>query len=457
MIRIGSSFRDPSGYMFQYEGEFYRAVNHCYKKDLDHLFSSGLFQDLNSKELILPVEEIEPSKIGLNGVYKILRPEQIDVITYPYEWSFNMLKDAAFLTIDIQEIALKYGMSLKDASAFNIQFRDGKPVFIDTLSFELYKPGKPWIAYRQFCQHFLAPLALMSRVDPRLNRMFVTHIDGIPLDLAVKMLPTKSMFNIHIFLHVFLHSRAQNKYEKKSIQLKSVYREFSIHSMNMLLDGLKSAIHRQVLTTKNTEWSNYTDRDVHKEEYIEFKIKVITEMLNSAEGKLVLDIGANNGYFSQVAVSRGASVISADADPVCVNENYNEIRKRGERKILPVLSDITNPSPSIGWAGIERSSLNDRIRPDIIMALALIHHLVIKKNISFEMIASQFSRLAGELIIEFVPADDEKAKLLLNNRDDDFSEYTLDKFEQVFSRYYVIAKRVRCDVNSRVLFHMKKR
>ncbi|HUX58958.1 MAG TPA: hypothetical protein VMV77_18445, partial [Bacteroidales bacterium] len=208
MKRIESSFRDPDGYMFEFGGEFFRAVNQSYKSSYNHFISSGLYDKLIGLGLIVPFEEVDPSQFDLADPYKVLKPERVKFISYPYEWAFDMLKDAALLTLKIQKIALEYGMSLKDASAYNIQFKNGKPIFIDSLSFELYPTDKPWVAYRQFCQHFLAPLAVMANVEVGLNRLFIIYIDGVPLNIATRMLPLKCRFNIGMFLHIYLHSRA---------------------------------------------------------------------------------------------------------------------------------------------------------------------------------------------------------------------------------------------------------
>jgi len=179
-----SSFRDPSGFLFYKNEKLLRQVNSCYQEDYDLLMGSGLHKELCEKGLLIPVIELDNQWKVNNHAYKILEPEEIKFISYPYEWSFSQLKEAALTTLEIQKIALKYEMTLKDASAYNIQFHNGRPVFIDTLSFEKYREGKPWVAYRQFCQHFLAPLALMSYTDPRLNQIMKVYLDGIPLDLA---------------------------------------------------------------------------------------------------------------------------------------------------------------------------------------------------------------------------------------------------------------------------------
>ena len=192
--KIAGSFRDPSGFLFHLNGLIYRQINIEYKKNYIHLMKSGLYEALMDTKLLIPHEEVNIGSLASDNAYKIIKPEQVLFISYPYEWCFSQLKDAALTTLKIQKKSLNFGMSLKDCSAYNIQFRKGKPILIDTLSFEEYREGKPWIAYRQFCQHFLAPLALMSYKDIRLNQLLRIYIDGIPLDLAIHLLPFRTRF-----------------------------------------------------------------------------------------------------------------------------------------------------------------------------------------------------------------------------------------------------------------------
>lgn len=186
---LPGSFRDPSGFVFWRDGVIYRQVNAIYKEDYDHLMSSGLYKALVDAGLLIPHEEVGAEPAVSDGAYKIIRPELVTFVSYPYEWSFSQLKDAALTTLRVQHESMDFGMTLKDCSAYNVQFKDGKPVFIDTLSFERYREGTPWAPYRQFCQHFLAPLALMSHRDVRLSQLLRIHVDGVPLDLASSLLP----------------------------------------------------------------------------------------------------------------------------------------------------------------------------------------------------------------------------------------------------------------------------
>jgi hypothetical protein len=457
MIRIDGSFRDPDGFMFESKGKMYRAVNHSYQPAYDHLLTSGLYQKLADRGMIIPFEEVNQVDLGLSGFYKILKPERIRFISYPYEWAFNMLKDAALLTLEIQLLALEHGMSLKDASAFNVQFQNGKPVFIDTLSFELYPVDRPWVAYRQFCQHFLAPLALMTYVDPGLNRMFIIHIDGIPLDLATKMLPFRSRFRLGLYLHLFLHSKSQQKHKDSTIRFESVKKRFPKGSMIALLEGLKTTVENLHWNPRGTEWADYIDEGVHAQEYTEFKTKIVAQLLEEVKPLTVWDLGANTGIYSRLAAQKGSHVISFDVDPACVTKNYKLVRKNRETNILPLLQDLLNTSPSFGWGGTERLSVFKRNKPDLIMALAIIHHLAISANTPLASIAAQFAELAEHLIIEFVPKEDEKVQILLLNRKDIFSEYSQSGFESAFTKFYTIKQIIPSDCNFRIFYLMTKK
>ncbi len=206
---VAASFRDPSGFLFSRNGALYRQINRVYADDYDHLISSGLYDQLVKSGLLIPHREVSEKPVYPELAVKVIQPELVPFISYPYEWSFSQLKDAALATLAIQKRSIKAGMSLKDASAYNIQFINGKPTLIDTLSFEIYKEGKPWDAYRQFCQHFLAPLALMARVDVRLGQLLRVFIDGIPLDLASRLLPASTRAKFW-FTYPYPYSRVRS-------------------------------------------------------------------------------------------------------------------------------------------------------------------------------------------------------------------------------------------------------
>ncbi|GAI82895.1 unnamed protein product, partial [marine sediment metagenome] len=376
---IPSSFRDPSGFLFLRDGLIHRQVNTVYKENYDHLINSGLYKTLVDAELLIPHDEADVGYAKSDKAYKIIKPELIPFISFPYEWCFSQLKDAALTTLKIQRTSFNFGMSLKDCSTYNIQFRKGKPIFIDTLSFEKYRQGQPWVAYRQFCQHFLAPLALMSYKDIRLNQLFRVYIDGVPLDLTSSLLPFRSRFVFSLLSHLYLHAKSQKHFADKPIDM-------SCHKMSRmgflgLIDNLESTIKKLKWTPRGTEWADYYQDTNYSSGALHHKKQIVAEFLDKINPKSVWDLGANVGIFSRIASDKGIQTISFDIDPAAVEKNYLECVERNETNILPLLLDLTNPSPGIGWENQERTSLLERGSADTVLALALIHHLAISNNL----------------------------------------------------------------------------
>lgn len=374
---LEASFRDPSGFVFRRGGRFFRQVNRCYAPDYDQLMASGLYQRLAAKGMLIPHEEVKIAPAYGAEHYRTLLPEQLAFISYPYEWSFSQLRDAALLTLRVQQEALAYDMSLKDASAYNVQFHRGRPVFIDTLSFERYEKGKPWVAYGQFCRHFLAPLALMSYRDIRLLQLLRVHLDGIPLDLASALLPARTWLRLGLLLHIRVHAGYQRRYENTASgdgEVKQA-RPLSKEALGNLLLALKGSVEKLRWKAEGTEWADYYVGDSYDHTALEHKKRLVREFLEKAAPQHVWDLGANTGVYSRIAAQAGARVASFDVDPACVDRNYREMRANNEEQILPLLLDLSNPSPAIGWANQERSSIAERSSPDAILALALIHHI----------------------------------------------------------------------------------
>lgn len=451
---IPSSFRDPSGFLFYRNGSLYRQVNTVYKENYDQLMNSGLYTALVDDGLLISHEEVDIGAAQSDKVYKILKPEPISFISYPYEWCFSQLKHGALTTIEIQKKSLNSGMSLKDCSAYNIQFRRGKPIFIDTLSFEKYREGQPWVAYRQFCQHFLAPLTLMCYRDIRLSQLFRIYIDGIPLDLASSLLPFRTCFKFSVLSHIHLHAKSQKYYARKTIDPRS--RTMGRLSLLGVINNLESTIKALKWQPQGTEWADYYEDTNYSSEAFEHKKQIVAQFLDIMDPTCVWDFGANTGIFSRIASNKGIPTVSFDIDPAAVERNYLECIDRGETHILPLLFDLTNPSPGIGWQNQERMSLLERGPTDTVIALALIHHLVISNNVPFGFLADFFSNVCHSHIIEFIPKSDSQVQRLLVTRDDIFSDYTQPAFELVFSRYFRILRRVQIRDSDRTLYLMEK-
>ncbi len=456
--REEASFRDPAGFLFRRWGTLYRQVNESGLSDYRQLIDSGLYEQLVTDRLLVPHREAELSLACTAAARCVLQPELIRMISYPYEWSFSQLKDAALATLDLQARALERGMSLKDASAYNIQFRHGRATLIDTLSFERYQEGRPWVAYRQFCQHFLAPLALMAKVDMRLGAMLRTHIDGIPLDLASRMLPGSTRLKWALLTHIHLHAAAQSHAARNDErQSQSHGAQVSRRGLDALVDSLRSAVEGLHWNTRAGVWGDYYNDTNYSEDAFAHKREIVESYLREIRPSVVWDLGANNGAFSRLAASLGAQVVSLDIEPAAVEANYRRCRDEGEERILPLLSDLANPSPNLGWAGEERGSLERRGPADVVMALALIHHLVIGNNTPMIDVARYFSRLGNDLIIEFVPKQDSQVQRLLSTRQDIFDDYTTEGFEAAFQTAFEINGCVAVRGACRKIYHLTAR
>jgi hypothetical protein len=450
---LSSSFRDPSGFLFYQDGSVYRQVNLAYKENYDHLMTSGLHEDLVNNGLLVRHNEVSIEPVQPEISYKIIKPLLVTFISYPYEWCFSQLKNAALTTLEIQKKALEYNMSLKDASAYNIQFLDGKAVLIDTLSFEKYIEGRPWIAYRQFCQHFLAPLALMVHKDIRLNKLLSVYLDGIPLNLAGTLLPAKTLLSFPLLSHIHLHAKSQKHFGNKKINLKT--KRMSQYSFKALIDNLEVAVKGLKWEPRGTQWADYYEDTNYSSEALEHKKQIVNEILEIIHPENVLDLGANNGVFSRMASCKGIFTISTDFDPAAVEKNYQECIKKGEKNLLPLTVDITNPSPPIGWRNKERLSFLERISVDTIFALALIHHFAISNNLPLYKIAEFFKDICKFLVIEFVPKNDSQVQRLLANREDIFHDYNQEEFELVFFKYFKVLSLFKVKDSERIVYLLK--
>lgn len=457
--RLGASFRDPSGFLFTRKGVLYRQVNRIYAGHYDQLLSSKLYAKLVYSGLLIPHEEVsvEPEEPSL--AYRIIKPEPLQFISYPYEWSFSQLKDAALATLSIQKHALDSGLVLKDASAYNIQFHYGKPVLIDTLSFESYHEGEPWVAYRQFCQHFLAPLALMAHTDVRLSQLLRVYIDGIPLDLAARLLPRRTRYGLGLAAHIHMHAAAQKRYADQPVRKEQTTRKISKLQFMGLMDNLESTTRKLTWKPSGTEWGDYytASSSHYSTPAFEHKKQLVGNFLERIHPITTWDLGANTGEFSRLAAGLGSHTISFDIDPAAVEQNYLQSKTNKETQMLPLLMDFTNPSPSLGWHNRERHSLLERAPADALLALALIHHLAISNNVPLPLLADYFHSLGRWLVIEWVPKEDSQVQKLLASRQDIFSEYHQEGFEAAFGMYFNTHEKVSIQDSPRMLYLMEKK
>ncbi len=454
---VRGSFRDPDGFVFTRGGSFYRQINRSYKECYDRLIESGLYKRLVEDDLMVPHEEADPAFRVNESAYKILKPETVPFVSYPYEWSFGQMKAAAAVTLTIQRRALEAGLCLKDASAYNIQFVRGKPKLIDTSSFGLYKEGAPWVAYGQFCRHFLAPLALTSYTDVRLARLMLVHIDGIPLDLAEKLLPRTTKLRLRLLVHIHLHARSQRQFANGAPSEKRASASMSLRAMKGLIDNLASTVNLLVWTPAHGAWAGYYEDNSYDATSLGEKRRIVSTFLDDVTGGWVWDLGANTGMFGKMAAQKGFQVVAWDSDPQCVEICYQEACRENETNILPLILDLTNPSPSIGWESAERLSLLERGPADVVMALALIHHLAIANNVPLDRVAEFLARAGRRLIVEFVPKGDPMVEKLLSTREDIFGDYRRERFEEAFGEYFTTDRMEPVADSGRLIYLMSRR
>jgi len=456
--RLTSSLRDPAGFLFEHNENIYRAVNHNYKKNFDLLLSSGLYARLVSQGILLEHQEIPANSLAPllpSDVYKILQIKRLPFISYPFEWCFSQLKNAALLTLELQMIALEFGMTIKDASAFNVQYMAEKPIFIDTLSFEEHIKGNPWIAYEQFCRHFLAPLALMSYRDDRMLQLLRTYMDGLPLDLVADLLPIGGWLNFSLFCHLVVHAKAQRSF-KDTVEIKPP--NIKSNQLKALLENLHGLVKGLRVKQRNSVWGDYyVNACTYTNAAMDSKYRIVEAFLKRAKPSMVWDLGSNDGKFSRIASAQNIFTVAMDGDHNSTEHNYLSCQKEGNNYLLPLLIDLTNPSPAQGWANCETKSLVQRGPADMMMALAILHHLVITHSLSLASIARSFASLCNWLIIEFVPETDFQLKRLLQfNPDLVFNErYSESIFEVEFEKFFVLLEKVKIEESDRILYLAK--
>lgn len=442
--REDSSYRDPAAFVFSADGIIYRHLQPDYQPAYDHLMSSGLYATLAQSGMLIPHEE---SNMLSDGAYKVIKPRQIPFINYPYEWSFEQLKAAALLTLKIQQKAMLLGMTLKDATGFNICFEGSHPVFMDTASFDLYDASKPWSAYRQFCEHFLAPLLLAKYRGSSLLSLLAQYPDGIPLELAAKLLPARSTFSLLALLHILLQQKVaatgKNANEGST---------FTQAKLTRIIEHLQSGISALSLRKETSHWSKYYHETILSDAYLSGKRKLVLDMTGSLPVDSVLDLGANTGEFSMEFASQGKRVIAAESDRICVDQIFTK-----HQKVTAVCVDLMHPSPSIGWMNKERPGFTERAKSDLVLALALMHHLCIGKNLPLSLLAKGLSELGPWLLIEFVPKSDPKVQLLLKTRADIFDTYTEENFKRSFSQFYSLIQEASLPESDRKLFLFKRK
>lgn len=448
MIKEVSSFRDPDSSLTYDNSYYYRRISLNYEKHYNHFIESGLKDKLLQEGFILPFDEIvvDSNEDGVSS--RVLRTDILPFVSYPYEWSFSQFKEAALLTLKINQIALEYGMILKDASMFNVQFIGCKPVFIDLASFEVYEQDTPWKAYYQFCKHFYGPLFLAAKKNIILPKLLQYFIDGIPLKEVLSICSWMDFLNFGAFLHLYLHAKGEGKIVKGGKENKVAKKQLS-----NIFSHLESAITDLTIKQKQTIWDTYNQNNNYEIESQQHKVEIINGFLDQIEGEKALDIGANDGLYSQLLANKGMYTLVVDIDELAVDRAF----KMQHDLVHPLQMNLVNPTPAIGWNNRERKSFWDRCHVDVIQALAIVHHLVITHDISFEEIAKKIAQHTQYLIIEFVSPNDSQAQILLQNKPHHLLNYNQINFEKCFNIYFNLELKTQVKESLRDIYLYKLR
>ncbi|WP_452227929.1 MULTISPECIES: class I SAM-dependent methyltransferase [unclassified Lacinutrix] len=449
-----SSFRDPSGYIFTEEGVIKRTIFPIYFKQYNALTSTGFFDSLFKNKLLIPHQEISNSEDKI-----VIQPENIPFITYPYEWSFNMYKEAALLTLKLQKYSLEKGFSLKDATAFNVTFHEGKAIFIDTLSFDFYQENTPWRAYKQFITHFLGPLVLAHYHGAQSIKLMSNFIDGIPIKMLASMLPFKTKMNPFLYANIHLLAKFEDKHNedyKGESKASALSKKGQLNIIQSLYDYIKK------LTLKeHSEWGNYYDKTNYSDDAFVQKSTIINKWIVDLNTKTLIDVGGNDGTFVRKIDANLKQALVCDIDNNAVDFNYKAIRENKESFITPFVLDVLNPSAAIGFQNKERDSFINRMKdfaPDVTLALAVIHHMSLSGNVTFEMSAQFFASFSKHLVIEFPKRNDSWVQRLLNSKvdfKDHFDWYSLTNFEAAYTTYFELIEKKPIANSERVMYLLK--
>lgn len=458
--RVPGSFRDPAGFVFTRDGVLYRQVNTSFRDEFEQLHTSGLYDALVEQGLLVPHQrvDVEPADPAVAAV--IIQPERVPFVSYPFEWSPGQLRAAALTTLAAQRLAMEHGMSMRDASAYNVQFLRGKPVLIDTLSFGAWIEGAPWVAYGQFCRHFLAPLALMHHVDVRLGQLSRTHLDGVPLDLAAALLPGKTRVHAGLTMHIHAHAASQRRHADSGAAPDAGRKAPTVsrNALTGLVNSLTKAVEKQEWEPPPSAWRDYyAAKESYSDEALAHKEELVAKVLADVAPATVWDLGANTGRFSRIAAAAGANVISLEMDPSAVELNWRQVREHGDTAVLPLVCDLSNPTPAQGWGHRERESLTQRGPVDMALALALLHHLAIGGNVPLGDVAEWFSQLCERLVIEWIPKEDPMVQRLLASREDVFTDYHEDGFRAAFDRFFTVERQEAVRASVRTLYVLRRR
>jgi SAM-dependent methyltransferase len=453
------SFRDRDGRIYTRGDRIIRGISAAALAEFKKLESTAFYTTFLQKGLLVGSELLVPENVDLPPEIMqqwagFIEHRRIPVITYPYEWTFSMLRDAALLQLDLVEAAILEGMTLKDATPYNIQFDGGKPVFIDIASFETLPAGAPWAGYRQFCEMFLFPLLLQAYKGIHFQPLMRSSIDGINVQTAAKLFGFRDRFRAGVLTHVWLQAKLDSRYGNTQQNVRSDLKKAGFNQAMILANVRKlgKLIGKLSWDGEGSEWGGYEEFHNYSESDHQLKESFISDSVANSKADVVWDIGCNTGQFSKLAAQHASCVLAMDLDHFAVERLYRETRETGKKNILPLVQNITDPSPNWGWRNRERVDLKTRIRPDLVLCLALIHHVVISANVPMEEFVSWLAELSDQLVIEYVSRSDDKVKALLRNKEDRYSDYSREELENNLGKYFRVVSQQKMESGNRHLY-----
>lgn len=457
------SFRDRDGRVVIADGDVFRVLSERGAEDWRALADSSLAERLSGGDGLIGTEEVGAEALpgGAEellpaGVATVLRHERVPFVSYPYEWTFGMLRDAALLQLDLGLEALGAGLTLKDATPYNVQFRGAEPVFIDVGSFERLREGEPWAGYRQFCMLYLNPLLLQAYREVPFQPWLRGSLEGISPGEAARLLRLRDRLRRGVLSHVVLHARLERRYEGREggdVKQDIKKANFKTELIEANLRGLRKLISRLSWKAGDTAWTGYREDNTYSDADAERKAAFVREAVAAKRPGLVWDMGCNDGAYSRIAAEHADRVVAFDHDHATVEALYRSLREEGNQRILPLVADLADPSPGLGWRGRERRPLEDRGRPDLALALALVHHVSITANVPIAELLDWLCGLGGALVVEFPKREDPMVRRLLSGkREGSNADYELGVFERELKRRFTVERREELPSGSRVLY-----
>ncbi len=453
------SFRDRTSRVLIHKDRIFRTLDQSALQEWRHVSKQDFYKENVRRQNIINSEERSFSALDipehLNHQWDaLLEHDRIPFISYPYEWSFEMLKDAALLHLDLLGQALSSDIVLKDSTPYNIQWQGSSPIFIDTASFIKLPDGAAWSGYRQFCELFLFPLMLQSYKGIPFQPWLRGSIEGIEASDLRKAMSLRDLFRPGVLMHVVLQAKLQDRYNnslndaQQTLKKAGFNKELIIHNVV----NLKRLINKLQWKQSRSTWSNYINEHNYSNKDMEEKKSFVRKITSSNKYNMVWDLGCNTGTFSQIAAEKAEHVVAVDYDPLTIDHLYRSLKDAGNTRILPLVGNLADPSPGIGWRNMERKPLLERGNPDLVMGLALIHHLVIGANIPLDDAIHWFAELGGDLLIEFVDKKDSMTQKLLANKDDHYSDYTQSNFEQLLAEHFSKVDKKPLESGTRTLY-----